>query len=52
VRARALHVYAESARHFAPLDPGVKAIVAALADVPERDSSWKLLLNEIVEVDA
>jgi hypothetical protein len=51
-QARALHVYADSARHFAPLDPSVKPIVAALADVPERDSSWKLLLNEIVEVDA
>lgn len=51
-QARALHGYADSARHFAPLDPSVKPIVAALADVPERDSSWKLLLNEIVEVDA
>jgi predicted transcriptional regulator of viral defense system len=51
-QARALRVYAGSARHFAPLDPSVKLIVAALADVPERDSSWKLLLNEIVEVDA
>ena len=51
-QARALHVYADSARHFAPLDPRVKPIVATLADVPKRDSSWKLLLNEIVEVDA
>lgn len=51
-QARALHVYADSARHFAPLDPSIKPIVAALADVPERDSSWKLLLNEVIEVDA
>ena len=51
-QSRALHVYADGARHFTPLDPSVKPIVAALADVPERDSSWKLLLNEIVEVDA
>jgi predicted transcriptional regulator of viral defense system len=51
-QSRALHVYADSARHFAPLDPSVKPIVAALADVPERDSSWKLLLNEVIEVDA
>lgn len=50
--ARALRVYADSARHFAPLDPSVKPIVAALADVAERDTSWKLLLNETVEVDA
>jgi hypothetical protein len=45
-------VYAETARHFAPLDPGVKPIVAALAEVPERDSTWKLVINEVVEVDA
>ena len=51
-QARALRVYADSARHFASLDPSVKPIVAALADVPERNSSWKLLLNEIIEVDA
>jgi predicted transcriptional regulator of viral defense system len=51
-QSRALHVYADSARHFAPLDPSVKPIVAVLADVAERDSSWKLLINEIVEVDA
>jgi predicted transcriptional regulator of viral defense system len=50
--ARALRVYADSARHFAPLDPSVKPVVAALADVSERDTSWKLLLNETIEVDA
>ncbi len=51
-QARALRVYADSARHFAALDPAVKPIVAALVDIPERDSSWKLLINEVVEVDA
>jgi predicted transcriptional regulator of viral defense system len=51
-QARALRVYADSARHFAPLDPSVKPIVAALEELPERDSSWKLLINEVVEVDA
>ena len=51
-QARALHVYADSARHFAPLDPSVAPSVAALAGVPERESSWKLLLNEPIEVDA
>jgi predicted transcriptional regulator of viral defense system len=49
-RARALRVYAETAKHFAPLDPGVKPIVAALAGISERDSTWKLLINEVVEV--
>jgi hypothetical protein len=50
--AQALHIYANSARHFAPLDPGLKPVVAALAEEPERDASWKLLLNEAIEVDA
>ena len=51
-QARALRAYADSAEHFAPLDPGVKPILAALADVPQRDPSWKLLINEVIEVDA
>jgi hypothetical protein len=51
-QARALHVYADSAKHYAPLDPGFKPIVAALAEVPERELSWKLLINEDIEVDA
>ena len=51
-QTRALRVYADSARHFAPLDPGVKPIVAALADVPERDSFWKLLINQAIVEDA
>ena len=51
-QARALRVYADGAKHFAPLDPGVKPSVAALADVPEREPCWKLMINEVVEVDA
>jgi predicted transcriptional regulator of viral defense system len=51
-QARALRAYADGARHFAPLDPGLKPVVAALADIPQRDPSWKLLINEAVEVDA
>jgi predicted transcriptional regulator of viral defense system len=50
-QAAALHAFANSARHFAPLGPGVKPIVAALADVAQRDPSWKLLINEAIEVD-
>ena len=51
-QARALRVYADSANHFAPLDPSIKPIVAALTEIPERDPSWKLLVNEVIEVDA
>jgi predicted transcriptional regulator of viral defense system len=51
-QAKALRLYAETAKHFAPLDPSVKLIVAALADTAERNSTWKLLINVVVEVDA
>ena len=51
-QARALHSFAESARHFAPLDPGVKPLVPALAEAPRREPNWKLELNEAIEVDA
>ena len=51
-QARALRVCVDSAKHFAPLDPGVRPSVAALAEVPERDPRWKLLINEVIEVDA
>lgn len=51
-QARALHSFAESAKHFAPLDPGVKPLVPALAEPPRREPTWKLELNETIEVDA
>jgi predicted transcriptional regulator of viral defense system len=50
--ARVLRVYADSAKHFAPLDPGVKAFVGELAERSLREPTWKLELNEAVEVDA
>lgn len=51
-QARVLHSFAESAKHFAPLDPGVKPLVPALAEAAPRDPTWKLELNETIEVDA
>lgn len=50
--ALALRRYAESARHFAPLDPGLRPSVPAFAEEPRRDTAWKLLIDEPVEVDA
>ncbi len=51
-QAKAFRVYAEIARHFAPLDPGTKSLVPALAQASLRDTTWKLELNEAFEVDA
>lgn len=33
-------------------DTRVAAERIRLAEVPQRDSTWKLLINEVVEVDA
>ena len=50
--ASAPRPYADDARHFAPLDPGAKPVVTALAKTPQRDAAWKLLIHEPIEVDA
>jgi predicted transcriptional regulator of viral defense system len=50
--ASALRPFADDARHFAPLDPGAQPIAAMLADPPQRDTAWKLLIDEPIEVDA
>lgn len=49
-QARALHSNAESARHSAPLDLGVKPLFPALAESSRREPTWKLELNETIEV--
>lgn len=51
-QARVLYSFAESAKHFAPLDPGAKPLVPALAEAAPREPTWKLELNETIEVDA
>ncbi|MCC7288342.1 MAG: type IV toxin-antitoxin system AbiEi family antitoxin domain-containing protein [Burkholderiaceae bacterium] len=50
--ARALRSFAETARHFAQLDPNVKPLIPALAETARREPTWKLELNEAIEVDA
>lgn len=49
-QARALEPIVKQAKTMLPLDPAVKPIVAALAQVHERNAKWKLLINEAVEV--
>lgn len=50
--ARSLRVYADSAKHFAPLEPSAKPVITAFAEPSPREGTWKLELNEVVEVDA
>jgi predicted transcriptional regulator of viral defense system len=48
-QADALESFVPQAKTPVPLDPTVKAIVESLARVPEKNSRWKLLINETVE---
>ena len=49
-QAHALEPFVAQAKTQLPLDPAVKPLVAALAQVHERNAKWKLLINETVEI--
>jgi len=49
-QARALEPIVKQAKTMLPLDPAVKPIVAALAQVHQRNTKWKLMINEMVEI--
>jgi hypothetical protein len=48
-QAQALEPFVRQARTTLPLDPAVKPIVAALAQVHEKNAKWKLMINEALE---
>ena len=49
-QSRALEPFVRQAKTTLSLDPAVKPIMAALAQVHERNAKWKLMINETVEV--
>jgi hypothetical protein len=49
-QAGALEPFVRHAKTTLSLDPAVKPIVAALAQVHEKNTKWKLMINETVEV--
>ncbi len=49
-QALALAPFVKQAKTMLPLDPAVKPIVAVLAQVHERNTKWKLMINEMVEI--
>ena len=51
-QARALLPYAAKAKSLKPLDPSVKLLAALGTQLHETDSTWKLIINEIVETDS
>ncbi len=50
-QARALEPFVKKAKTAAPLDPAAKPLIASLADASEKNSRWKLLINETVELE-
>jgi len=49
-QANALRAFVKQAKTALPLDPAAKPLVQALAQAGERNSRWKLLINEAVEI--
>ena len=50
-QANALEPFAKKAKTAVLLDPSVKSMIESLVEPPEKNSRWKLLINESVEVD-
>ncbi|KUO66919.1 MAG: hypothetical protein APF80_09180 [Alphaproteobacteria bacterium BRH_c36] len=51
-QARALLPYAAKAKSLKPLDPSLKSLAALGTQLHETDSTWKLIINDIVETDS
>jgi len=51
-QARALEPFVKRVKTATPLNPAAKPLVASLVDVSEKNSRWKLLINEPVEIDS
>jgi predicted transcriptional regulator of viral defense system len=51
-QACALEPFAKKAKTATPLNPGTMPLVASLAKVSEKNSRWKLLITESVEIDS
>jgi hypothetical protein len=52
VRAKALEPFVKKAKTVVPLNPAVTPLVASFAEPREKNSRWKLMINESVEVDS
>lgn len=50
-QANALEPFVKKAKTAVPLDPSVKPLIESLAKYHEKNSKWKLVINEPVEID-
>ena len=51
-QAKALEPFVKTAKTVVPLNPAVKPLVASLTELHNRNSRWKLVINESVEFDS
>ena len=51
-QAKALEPFVKKAKTLLPLNPAAKPLVASLTEIRERNSRWKLLINESVEFES
>lgn len=51
-QARALEPFVKKAKTVTPLNPAAKPLVASLDEIAEKNSRWRLLVNESVEIDS
>jgi predicted transcriptional regulator of viral defense system len=52
LQAKKLEPFVKKAKTLLLLNPAAKPLVASLAEVSERNSRWKLIINETVEFDS
>lgn len=50
-QANALEPFVRKAKTALPLNPSVKPLIESLSGLHERDTKWKLVINEPVEID-
>ncbi len=50
-QAHALEPFAKKAKTAVPLDPSVKPLLESFAELYEKDTKWKIIINEPVEID-
>jgi predicted transcriptional regulator of viral defense system len=51
-QAKALEPFVKRAKTLLPLNPAVKPLVVSPAELREKNSRWKLVINESVEFDS
>ncbi len=51
-QAKALEKFVKKAKTLVPLNPAVKPLAGSLAEILDRNTRWKLVINEPVEIDS